>query len=772
MKNALAAAVLAFLMHCAPAFAQSFDGTMSGVWWNPQRAGEGLLINFETVGERRVVFLAYFTYSSTGSASWLVGNVDYQAGATSIPIPLITGSGARFGAGFRASDVRTAPSGTAVLEYVACDRLRLRYSGTESLTIELTRLVGPLTGVACPNGSRPAASPADTFRGPMTGTWWNATRGGEGQLIAFETVGARNVAFFAYFTYTASGEPTWLIGNTDYRPGAASVSIPLIRGSGARFGAAFRAEDVRIASAGTAVVDYVSCNQLRLRFVGSEDFAFDLTRLVGSLSGVDCSPAASPESDLDRQLRPLLATAAQTGNAARGRVLPSIDDPLAHLGKLLFFSKTLSGRLDTACASCHHPSLGGADGLSFSIGANAANAPLLGPGRRLATGGFSVGRNSNTFFNVGLLDKGLFWDSRIESLGKVAGQNGAGSAIRTPEAPPGVGDPNAGSVLPAAQARFPVANHSEMRGGAFAGASDAEMRRQLAARLGNYGSGAGQLAPSQWLARFRDGLRNPAGTAEELITFDNIALAIAEYERSATFTSAPWARYVRGDNAALADSAKRGAVFFFKATRDGGVQCAQCHSGDLLTDEKHHAVGFPQIGPGKGDGVGGTDDFGRGRETLVLDDRYRYRTPSLLNVELTAPYGHAGAYRDLTTVIEHYVVPTQTVDNFLNGRTWCSLPQFAEGGDCAATAADVTRNTMESFRRMEAVRAATPAEGMPFVNTFSVPQSAGPQLEAFLRSLTDPCLKDRACFARWIPQPSEAPDGHQLNAVDAAGQPR
>jgi cytochrome c peroxidase len=42
---------------------------------------------------------------------------------------------------------------------------------------------------------------------------------------------------------------------------------------------------------------------------------------------------------------------------------------------------------------------------------------------------------------------------------------------------------------------------------------------------------------------------------------------------------------------------------------------------------------------------------------------------------------------------------------------------------------------------------------------------------AFLTSLTDPCLKDRACFGRWIPAPSEAPDGHQLDAVDASGAP-
>jgi cytochrome c peroxidase len=40
----------------------------------------------------------------------------------------------------------------------------------------------------------------------------------------------------------------------------------------------------------------------------------------------------------------------------------------------------------------------------------------------------------------------------------------------------------------------------------------------------------------------------------------------------------------------------------------------------------------------------------------------------------------------------------------------------------------------------------------------------------FLRTLTDPCLHDRACYGRWIPAADEAPDALQLNAVDATGQ--
>ena len=343
------------------------------------------------------------------------------------------------------------------------------------------------------------------------------------------------------------------MGSADFATGATRVVVPLVTGSGARFGAAFQPGDVRVASAGTATLDFQSCTAMRLAYAGGQAFTLDLTRLVGPLTGIACTEAVAGGSFLDVALRPLLGAAGQTGNARAGRTIPSIEQPLPQLGKLLFFSKTLSGNLDTACASCHHPALGGADGLSLSVGTGAAAPNLMGPGRALAAGGFSTGRNSNTFFNTALLDSGLFHDSRVESLGKLAGANGAGSGIRTPDSPFGVADPAAGPNLPAAQARFPVVSEREMKGtSAYGGMSDANVRSHIAARLGNYGSGSAALQPSQWLARFRAAFGSPNGSAESLITFDNVVLAIAEYERSATFTDHAWSRYVRALRLSLA----------------------------------------------------------------------------------------------------------------------------------------------------------------------------------------------------------------------------
>ena len=770
LPRRLARALFALLIAVAgSAAAQTFGGLMSGAWWDASRAGEGQFISFETVGTRNVVYLAYFTYTANGAATWHVGNADYTPGAASIQIPVVTGSGARFGAAFRATDARFDSSGTVTLEYVACDRLRLRHSGIPGTTLELTRLIGPLQGAPC---TAPAPTTAATaFGGLSSGSWWNAARAGEGQFITFETVGARNVVYLAYFTYTANGAATWLVGNADFASGARTVSIPLITGSGARFGTAFRPSDATFASSGSATLDFTSCSAIRLTYAGSESFGLDLTRLVGPLTGAPCTDAVTPPSATDTQLRFLLTQNGITGNARAGRTLPSIDDPLPQLGKLLFFSKALSAPRDTACATCHHPTLGGGDKLAVSIGTGATNPDLLGPGRRLANGPLLVGRNANTIFNVSLYDSGHFWDSRVESLSKLARRNGAGGGIRTPDSAFGVADPKAGATLPAAQARFPVTGAAEMLGAGFAGITGNEpIRNHLAARLGDYGSGQGALPASQWLAKFRTAFNSPAGTAQQLITFDNIAQAIAEYQRSATFVNSPFARYAQGDNAALTEQQKQGALFFFRRTVDGGAQCVQCHRGENLSGETHHALGFPQVGPGVGDGTGGTDDFGRGRETRAMNERYQFRTAALLNVEVTGPWGHSGAYATLEQAIDHYFVPDTALGTFLATRAWCQVPPF-ETIDCGATVGDVTRNSQAALAKMRMEQMMSPGVAMPVVDLNRVPPSATADIKAFLLSLTDPCVKDRACLAKWIPAASEAPDGLQLNAVDANGNP-
>ena len=480
-------------------------------------------------------------------------------------------------------------------------------------------------------------------------------------------------------------------------------------------------------------------------------------------------PPPPPTQTLDQQVRSLATAKGLAGDPAAGRNLPSINEPLAQLGKLLFFSKSLSGDMDTACASCHHPALGGGDNLALPVGTGALEPDVLGLGRERADGLPNVGRHSQTVFNVGLYDDGMFWDLRVESIGKEQGQNGTGSGIRTPESAFGVADPLVapGTTLVAAQARFPVTVPEEMLGTFMPGADGESIRQRLAERIGDYGAGAGELANNNWLAEFQTAFAS-AEPAEQLITFDNIALALGEYQRSMVFVDTPWSAFLAGDDSAISDVAKRGALLFY-GDLNPGIACDSCHGGDFFTDERSTTTGFPQTGIGKGDGVNGDEDFGREQQTGDPNDRFGFRTPTLLNLRATAPYTHTGTYGNLTEANGHYFIPDATRSAKFPGGSVCGVPQFANHPDCATLFPNTIQNSLTALATAVGLRMTDPDKTFPDL-VFSPPSDA-PLLDAFLGALNDPCTLDRACLAPWIPEPQEDPDGNQLNAVDADGIP-
>lgn len=469
--------------------------------------------------------------------------------------------------------------------------------------------------------------------------------------------------------------------------------------------------------------------------------------------------------ELDQQLADIIALRNLTSDPAAGRILPSITDPVPQLGMKLFFSTSLSGEFEVACASCHHPSLGGADALSLPVGVDARRPELLGPGRQHISGIPNVPRHSPTIFNIGLWDSGLFHDSRVESLGKEPLANGSVSGVRTPDTPFLEADANAGANLVAAQARFPVTSPEEMKSEQFEPDADGDtVRSHLAARIGNYGIGENSLAQNNWLFEFQlaYGTSEPA---ESLVTYDRIAQALAEYQRSMVFVDTAWHRYVQGDLQALTTQQKQGAFLFFTPVADGGAGCGACHRGPLLSDEQHHTVAFPAFGPGKGDGD--QDDFGRERETGNPDDRYRVRTPSLLNIALTAPYGHGGVYRNLEEVVQHYVNPSRSVDDFFARGGACRLPQFNNLRDCENLYPQAEENSRLRLAKLQAEQDA----GTSRLTSPDLDRAQVRQLVAFLRALTDRCAADQSCLKDWIPNSADGgPDGNQLSAVNRRGQ--
>ncbi len=122
----------------------------------------------------------------------------------------------------------------------------------------------------------------------------------------------------------------------------------------------------------------------------------------------------------------------------------------------------------------------------------------------------------------------------------------------------------------------------------------------------------------------------------------------------------PFDAFLAGETAALNESQKHGMALFY-----GKAGCSGCNSGALLTDQQFHALGLPPFGPGRTRRFDPyVRDVGRMGETDRLEDAYRFRTPSLRNVALSAPYGHNGAFANLERIIRHHLNPAQSLNSW------------------------------------------------------------------------------------------------------------
>ena len=110
---------------------------------------------------------------------------------------------------------------------------------------------------------------------------------------------------------------------------------------------------------------------------------------------------------------------------------------------------------------------------------------------------------------------------------------------------------------------------------------------------------------------------------------------------------------------AMSEGAKKGAILFYSKAR-----CFMCHSGINFSDEKFHNVAFPQVGPGKEQSG---DDKGLYLETKLQEDLYKFKTPGLRNVALSAPYGHSGSMKTIRKVLEHYNFPMRSNHHYDGG---------------------------------------------------------------------------------------------------------
>ncbi len=255
-------------------------------------------------------------------------------------------------------------------------------------------------------------------------------------------------------------------------------------------------------------------------------------------------------------------------------------DIKAELGELLFWDPILSGSQNVACATCHHPNFAWADERAFSIGSDGVG---LGSDR---VGFEETGMHSPSIVNVAFTGMGLeedtafvsggyFWDLRANTL--------------------------------EAQAVQPIKSDVEMRGFDIA---EEDIFPIIVERLS---------AIPEYVEYF-----SQAFDEEPTITEENIAKAIATFQRTVITQRTRFDDYLDGDETALTPREITGLNKFV----NGG--CARCHSGPLLSDNTIH------------------------EDQPVITSADAVRTPSLRNVALTAPYMHDGSRATLRSAVSLY----------------------------------------------------------------------------------------------------------------------
>ena len=310
----------------------------------------------------------------------------------------------------------------------------------------------------------------------------------------------------------------------------------------------------------------------------------------------------------------------------------------------MFYDKILSGNRNISCGTCHHHDLGGSDGLSLGIGEGGEGVGRTRtPGKGEARIRKRIPRNAPALWNLGHKSVTLlFHDGRL-SVSDLYG-NGFNSPAEE-WLPQGLDN------ILSAQALFPLTSQFEMAGNP----RENEIAGAIHDRI-----------DAAWPILAKRVRVIPEYGDMFVRAFDNIdsadQVSIVEIGNAiGAFIGREWQSYdspfdsFLTDGTPLPESAARGMALFY-----GPAGCSGCHNGARLTDQQFYALGLPAFGPGRTRRFDpAVRDVGRMGETDALEDAYRFRTPSLRNVALTAPYGHNGAYTNLRDMIRHVANPVQ-----------------------------------------------------------------------------------------------------------------
>jgi len=407
------------------------------------------------------------------------------------------------------------------------------------------------------------------------------------------------------------------------------------------------------------------------------------------------------------------ATVAEPPRALTDADFRAVNRAEAELGWLLFYDPILSGNRNIACATCHHPRFAAADGVALSLGEGGTG---LGPDRRPVPENVPerrIPRNAPALFNLGGRDlTSIFHDGRVElDPTRKAG-------FRTPLED----DMAAGfSGIVSAQTMFPVLSPDEMAGH-YSENDVAQAVRQ--GRITGPG-GAWDIIARRVAAIPAYGDRfvavYPHVASPDEIGFTDISNAIAAFMAFEWRSDdSPFDRHLRGA-APLTGRAAEGMALFY-----GDAGCGTCHAGPFLTDQSFHAMGLPQLGPGKTARFERhARDEGRYRVTGDPADLFAFRTPPLRNVARTGPWGHAGAHDDLRAFLAAHADPKGAIDTY--DREQALLPPLPGAADWAI---------LDTPSEVAAIRAAAVDWRADLTGAYL------DAILAFLDALTDPAAID------------------------------
>lgn len=235
-------------------------------------------------------------------------------------------------------------------------------------------------------------------------------------------------------------------------------------------------------------------------------------------------------------------------------------------------------------------------------------------GKRVSRGidGIDGKRSSMSLANVGFVTKGLFWDGRVKTLEE--------------------------------QALLPVEDPIEMH----------NIWEKAEVKLRN---------SKDYSTRFREafGIKSKKEISKTLAV-----KALAQFERSLVSGNAKIDR-IRTPNE-FSDDELEGYLLFFNASGAPDAQCGHCHTSPFYDSKDYFNNGLDSVSS-----VNNFKDKGFGMVSGKPFDNGKFRTPSLRNVELTAPYMHDGRFKTLEEVVEHYASGghySENIDPF--------IPQIAQ----------------------------------------------------------------------------------------------